>query len=316
MSKVLKPEEIVLQSYFVRGYKTLGSKLIVNQKLIDIYNLVSSLGTDVYYGNYCSKLEEVVSHTRKIFDKYYRLHDVPHIPARTVNDLSDEAAQLAENGDISEIFAYQDKAEETRKMINPFELPLFLGNYSSAFNGGLTIELIGIPHIDYLIDSFIAFPEIFLDSDIGDLSVPVYGHELTHSQLESVKNACHNYQNCEIISIFNEKLSALELDPTKSLLKEIEKRRFKAISRNIEILMHPEEHSPIEIFKSSFYINSTLKATHLFDKYLNGDSDTKERIINGIQRIFDGEISVEDLLDDHNITYENSCNVELVKKHI
>ena len=29
-----------------------------------------------------------------------------------------------------------------------------------------------------------------------------------------------------------------------------------------------------------------------------------------------GEISVEDLLDEHNITYENSCNVELIKRHL
>ena len=217
--------------------------------------------------------------------------------------------------DISSIFSQQSIEEET-EMVAPFDLPLRLGNYDSVFNGSLSIEIMGIPHTDFLRDLFIAFPEIFIDSTIGDLSPLVYAHELTHTQIESTKNACHDYQNCELISIFNEKLFALELDPTGTLLKEIEKRRFKSIKKNIEKLLNSSEYSPFELFKSSFYINSALKATHLFDKYLQSDEEGKRRIINGIQRVFDGEISVENLLEENNITYENSCNVELVKRHI
>lgn len=316
MRKQLTPEELVLQSYTVRGYKTLGSRIPITKDLLNIYELISRLGNDIYYGEFCSKTEDVISYVRSVFDKHYRLHKIPHISAKRVIKLSDEAATLVESHDLEAKFAYLDRIEEETEMVNPYELPLCLGNYDSVFNGSLSIEIMGIPHTDFLSELFIAFPEIFIDSTIGDLSPLVYAHELTHTQIESVKNACHNYQNCELISIFNEKLCALELDPTGTLLKEIEKRRFKSLSKNIEKLLNPTEYSPFELFKSSFYINSALKATHLFDKYLQSDEEGKRRIINGVQRVFDGEISVEILLEENNITYENSCNVELVKRHI
>lgn len=38
--------------------------------------------------------------------------------------------------------------------------------------------------------------------------------------------------------------------------------------------------------------------------------------MKGIQRVFDGEMSVENIHDENNITYENKCNVELVKRYI
>lgn len=316
MRKKLTSEELVVQSYAIRGYKTLGSRIPITKNLIDIYKLISSLGNDIYYGEFCSKIEEVISHVRSVFDKHYRLHKVPHINAKRVLELAEEAESLVESHDLEEKFEYLDKIEEEKEMVAPFDLPLRLGNYDSVFNGSLSIEIMGIPHTDFLRDLFIAFPEIFIDSTIGDLSPLVYAHELTHTQIESTKNACHDYQNCELISIFNEKLFALELDPTGNLLKEIEKRRFKSIKKNIEKLLNSSEYSPFELFKSSFYINSALKATHLFDKYLHSDEEGKRRIINGIQRVFDGEISVENLLEENNITYENSCNVELVKRHI
>lgn len=316
MIKRLTEEEYATQSYVIRGYQTLGSRLLVNNDLIEIYKLISSTDSDTYYGNVCSKLEDVILHAKQFFNNHYRIHNVPFFSKKRVNELSSEASAILQDGDIEEMFDYIDKIEEEKQIVSPFELELEMGNYDSMFNGCLTIELMGIPRSDFLRDTFIAFSNIFIDSDIGDLSVPVYIHELTHSQIESVKGSCLNYQNCEVISIFNEKLAALELDPTGNLLKEIEKRRYKALSKNIHTLMFPEEHDAFEIFKSSYYISSTLKATHLFDKYQRGNQSIRKEIISGIQKVFDGVMTVEDLLDDNNITFENSCNVELTKRHI
>ena len=316
MRKKLTQEELVLRSYSIRGYKTLGSRIPITKDLLDIYKLISSLGNDTFYGEFCSKIEDVKASTKKALDKHYTLHKIPYISSTRVLELTEEAEELLESTDIEEKFAYLDRIEAEQKMISPYDLPLRLGHYDSVFNGSLSIEVMGIPHTDFISELFITFPEIFIDSTIGDLSPLVYAHELTHTQIESVKKACQNYQNCELISIFNEKLCALELDSTGTLLKEIEKRRLKSIAKNIEKLLNPKEYSSFELFKSSFYITSTLKATHLFDKYIQSDQTGKERIINGIQRVFDGEISIETLLEENNITYENSCNPELIKRHI
>ena len=40
------------------------------------------------------------------------------------------------------------------------------------------------------------------------------------------------------------------------------------MAKNIKTITNSDDK--FEIFKSSYYINSTLKATHLFDKYLYG----------------------------------------------
>lgn len=316
MRRVLTDKEIIIQSYTVRGYKTLGSKMPITKSLLDIYELTSKLGNDIFYGEFCSQIEEVMSYAKGVFNKHYQLHDIPHINVKRVQELAEESFFLATSSDLEAKFDYLDKLEEEKQMISPFDLPINTGNYDSVFNGSITIEMMGIPHTDFILEYFVAFPELFIDSTIGDLSVPVYVHELTHSQIDSIKGACKDYQNCEVISIFNEKLCALELDSTGTLLKEIEKRRFKSIAKNIEKLLNPENYTKAELFKSMYYINSTLKATHLFDKYIKADEVGKQKIINDIQRIFNGEISVEDLLEEHNITYENSCNIELVKRHL
>ena len=314
MRRILTDEELTANSYFVRGYKTLGNRLYLDQALADVYILIRKLDGDVYYGNFCSKTEDIIAHTKDILSKHYHFHKIPHISSMRTRQLTEESKSLAKSKDIEEKFDFLDKVEEVKKLIHPFSVPLKLGNYDSVFNGSMSMEIMGIPHSDFIPDLSIAFTEIYIDSVISDLSVSVYGHELTHTQIESVKKACLDFQNCEVISIFNEKLCALELDPTGKLLKEIEKRRFKAMAKNIKTITYSDEK--FEIFKSSYYINSTLKATHLFDKYLYGSEEEKERIINGIQRIFDGEISVEDLLKEHSITYKNSCSTELIKRHI
>ena len=46
------------------------------------------------------------------------------------------------------------------------------------------------------------------------------------------------------------------------------------------------------------------------------NDDLKREILNDIQKIFDGEITVEDLLQKYEITLENSSNIELIKKHL
>ena len=318
MSKVLSREDCSgMPGYFIRGYETYGNKLGLTHDLARVAKVISGLDGETYFGDYCNCLEDVVTYTKQILGEFYRLHDVAHFPVSRVEELFDEASTIVSNGNtVDERKAFLESMHQEKRMISPFDLPISLGNYDSSMGGGITVDFVGIPHIDYLDDMLAVFPEIFIDSMIGDLSVPVLGHEITHSQLESVYGACRDLQNCEAIPIFNEKLLALELSPSGKLLKEIERRRFKEIYKNMYRLFGPEEVNQNDTLKLSYYISSTMKATHLFDKYVNGSDATKKNILGGIQRVFDGESTVESLLDDNNITLENSSNAELVKRHI
>lgn len=317
MSMVLSRDECTgMLGCFIRGYETYGNKLELTQDLAKIAQVISGLGNDTYFGNDCCCLEDVVSHTKRLLGKFYRLHDVAHFSASRVDNLFDEASSIVSNGNIvNERESFLANVHQEKRMVSPFDLPISFGDYGSI-GGGITIDFVGIPHIDYLDDMLVAFPEIFIDGIIGDLSVPVLGHEVTHSQIESVYGACRDLQNSEVIPIFNEKLLASEMSSSGNLLKEMERRRFKAVYTEMCGLFCSEDVDSLEKTRLSYYITSAIKATHLFDKYANGSDATKKNILGGIQGVFDGEITVEDLLDDNNVTLENSSSVELVKRHI
>lgn len=86
------------------------------------------------------------------------------------------------------------------------------------------------------------------------------GRDLTNSIL-----------NKEVISIFLEKIAALELDPTGELLKISERRWFTDLLDTFRLLKLNEfTHtlSPEELLNNSIYIHSTLLAEKLFDLYL------------------------------------------------
>ena len=67
---------------------------------------------------------------------------------------------------------------------------------------------------------------------------------------------------------------------------------------------------------ASMSISSLLKSENLFDKYLYSTASEKEIMMDQIQKIFDGENKVEDLLDLNEITFDNSQDCKMIKRHI
>ena len=94
--------------------------------------------------------------------------------------------------------------------------------------------------MDYADKSRIVFSGVTLDRCLSNMSGAIYAHEITHSQVDSVKGSCRNYQNMEVLSIFNEKLVAMELDPSLELLKKMEKSRAFSLANNFIVLNYQE----------------------------------------------------------------------------
>ena len=51
-------------------------------------------------------------------------------------------------------------------------------------------------------------------------------------------------------------------------------------------------------------------------KYYYGDIFIRKSILTYIQKIFDHERSIEEILSDYDITFENSQDIERIKKYI
>ena len=92
--------------------------------------------------------------------------------------------------------------------------------------------------------------------------------------------------------------------------------RFAYLYKMINSLKTPNTLGLEQALANSVYVNSTLLATCLFDKYQNGTIEEQKEIISSIQQVFDGKITVEDLLISQGITLEQSKDTELIKKHI
>ena len=264
---------------------------------------------------YKASICDIVPKAKEIMEKYFKLHDIPYITnekfTSVIQEICDGDIYSVSTDELGEIIK---SVNESSKLISPFDLPLnlVLGHFMV---GGLEKALVLVDNEDFLEKQPISFTKLSLGNNVTLLSSATAAHEYTHTQLDSTKGACKNYHNREVLPIFMEKLALLELDPSGKLLEIGSRMRNRDLFENIAILSGGiENFSRTELVESSVYVNSTLQANNLFDKYINGNSDMQASILSGIQDIFDGKSTVEELLDATGVTFENSAKPTLVKK--
>lgn len=248
--------------------------------------------------------------TAQIFiNSHFKIHNIPYMQNQQAKKLIEE---LQKNNNLQQLIK---SIEEQSKMISPYELPInFISGHSMV--GNLFKPIIIIPDDEYLKKVMITFSEINLGDEITELTPATYVHEITHTQLESIKGSFKNYHHKEIISIFLEKVVAYELDKTGKLLEKSQRVRFRDLLEKIATLNDKYEYTRTELVEASVYVTSILKAQNLFDKYMEGTQEEKEKLLNKVQNIWDGLISVEDLLEDYDISLTNSSDQKIIKKHL
>ena len=158
------------------------------------------------------------------------------------------------------------------------------------------------------------FSSIELGDELNKVSVGTYAHEIAHSQQERHIGYTKDFLNKEIISIFIEKLVADELDSTGRLLKLVEKGRF------IDFYNHYYKYqfkiqNDEEKVNDLLYMKSYLVANKLFDMYKNERKQkNRDKYIDDIQKVFDGKITVEDLIDSRHISISQCQDFMLLKR--
>lgn len=145
----------------------------------------------------------------------------------------------------------------------------------------------------------------------SNIMATTYAHEITHTQYQS-KEFIYD----EILPIFVEELINSLTDNNKNIfytrinnllecLKEINKNPFP----QDEI----EEFNKLNTIK---YIESTLIAYMLYHIYTNESlSSTKARIIDDVQSVIDGTLSIENLISKYELTDKNTKSLTLFKSY-
>ncbi len=199
------------------------------------------------------------------------------------------------------------------RQINPLKLPVNLIPSEDIFSGSVTEVLTNNPK------HHIIFREINLSQITSEHTSASYIHEITHTQLDRLKHSIREYYNLEVLSIFNELFHASILDKDEHLLRLNDSRRIYEMSITAQELRdHYDGKSPMdrdELLECCKYLVSGLKAYSLFIKFYYGNEELQNDILDDIQAVYDGYLTVEELLYKHEITYESSQDKQKLIKY-
>lgn len=280
----------------VMGYRSGNELLELDNDIIRVYDSLSDNLDEPKYGKILKNKRKIIKVTREILDNYFDFHDVNYIPSV----VSENIRRLLFMG-VWDQQMISEQLGNYMKMVSPYEIPI---NYSSD----------ALVHKHCFNDNM-CFSSISLDKSINKLLFSCYGHELVHTQLDSQKGVVTNYHNREVLSIFVEDLISYEKDSSGALLRNILLYRYGDLLQCIRYLKKESASVNIKL-EASIFIMSTLKAEKLFNIYINSSTHEREKILQGIQNVFDGKETVEDFLDRYNITYNNSKNEEIIVKQL
>ena len=261
-------------------------------------------------------LEEVQTGAKTFYDEYFTLHNIPFL---SINKLSENRENImhSETGAIS-----AQKYNSLMEMIDPFTLPITLVKGNSMI-GEIQKPLVLCPEPGFKENIQTPFSTIELGDNLTALSTATYIHEISHSQTESIPGYAESYHLKEVISIFLEKLAILEQDSTGTLLRMSEQARFAYCNevlqrlKNAPLLRKIGSYTSAQALEDSMYIKSTLLATKLFDNYQKARKPKeKQKILSGIQSVFDGQQTIEELLLKQGITIAQAKDTNLIKRHI
>lgn len=315
MSNSINEGRIIRNKLTLYGYEKGRIPIIYTPSLTPIAREIIKLPENTTITKFSCRNLDVFEKAKEILNSHFILHKVPYLQMDRLNVIMQDV--VSSDGTIlsDKLGEVISKIKESSTLVSPYDLPVKLEEGHSMV-GKIEKPMILISDDNFLRNCPITFGSVVLGNNITKLSTATYGHELIHTQLESIKGSCTNYHNREVVSIFIEKLMAVEMDPSGELLRKSEEMRFRDLAENLSILYSGDKFTRTELVEASVYANSILKATHLFDRYVNGDANIQKSILTGIQNIFDGKSTVEKLLENNNITFENSTNLQLVKKHL
>ena len=193
-------------------------------------------------------------------------------------------------------------------IINPFRIPIKLDKTKGMKTGGLCY------FEDRSNDENNKFFSYIRLNKLGnELTSAIYIHEIMHVGLIN-NNAVTDKLNHEVLSVLMENLYGYYTNVHNA--KALYNLRMAILKYNINILCNSQNLK--EVAAASIYVNSILKAINLYDKFTEFSKDEQKEMINKIQDVLDKKITVEDMLNNYDVDYENSLDKvrKLVKQKV
>lgn len=237
----------------------------------------------------------------KVMLKYFQIHNIPYCLKTTIDQIVEDYA--------SEKLSKQEAIKKFYELIgtiNPYNIPkTYTFNHLNSATGVSSIKIKGRLKL-------YAYTNIRMPLTPSLLVGPIYNHEIMHTQV-SDSGYVTDIQNNEILSMFIENITSLEMDSSGNLYSYFRKMRMEQLLDNIKYTIKASNNLAYDAKVSSFIV-SELKASHLFSLYLESNSEQKQHIIYLIQSVIDGKITLEKMLKKLEITYKNSCNTDILKR--
>lgn len=275
-----------------KGYNQNPIVTIPKEELVTTFKKLDKLDiARVRYTVHTMKLQDSIYDAKKFLEYYYKLHKVPYIRYLKIGS----------------------KIIPIKRQISPFKLPLYGVPTDDIFAGAVIEEITSSNPVK------IYFHGINLGETITEQTSASYVHELTHTQLDSIPGSIKEYFNTEVLSVFNELFHASILDNNERMLRLNDSRRLCEMRITAEELLRYNQ-GRLQLTRETLldcgkYLESDLKAYNLFITFYNGSDKLKNEILDDIQSVFDGYMTLEELLEKYEISYENSQNEQRLYKY-
>lgn len=303
--KYLGPKDAAFANGCEEGLKLLRidqSHLDLKDELMHIYDEEAELLEMV-------KRKVALRQCKVILNKLVKMHKVFQLDKQGFYSFL-HSIDLNENTlTFDELLSIYDKINGFSSYVDPYDIKVRFVNSSNFLEGEL-LSSVYDTYSDGEIKTVTSFDRINLGGLCTVVTPCVYSHELTHSQLQSNRGIVKKYENVECLSYFMELVVALELSEDEEILRIMDKFIKAELIKLIEELDKYKEFND-DLYDSSKYLISTIKAIKLFNLYYKGSSLMRIDILNRIQKIFDGDMYLEDLLDYYGVN--EKVDKDLVK---
>lgn len=237
--------------------------------------------------------------TKDFYSLLFRLHTVYILPEQfkyIFNNYMDSNAKTTE-GFVSLLSRYT-------RLSSPFNIPVEINDsyYGDAtiltYNTASLMEEI-LPIINYRI----------VMSTPTELTPCLYAGQICDTQTARIKGIIPNFHDQYVLSILLEKILAYEI--SDDIFPLMESYRITNLKKYLEILQKVPSDNDVW----SCYI-SVVKAEILFDYYMMLTDNDKKEFFRTIQKIFDGEMSLQELLSQYTVTLESDQIIPSVKRNL
>ena len=300
----------------LHGYKS-ASDIAINNKVTNSISNIVALGDRLPSKIDFSKERKstVKKNTKKFMNELFNIHDIGYCPDWLV-------MKICHNENINSLDELLKLYNESAYMVEPFKLPIKYMDRDPNY-GKLICQLLCCDdkkELEYILKKINTF---YIRIELSKITTPIsevtYIHELTHTQVDSIKGSISDYINKEVLSIFLELLYASN---NQSLLNFIILKRTNHLAVSYSLTHAYEyckDHAGMkeeEYYDNISYVTGITEAFNMLEIYIYGSNIQKKYMLDCVQDVFDGKITVEECLDKIGINFEDSLDEKYVRKLI